>query len=365
MKIPFVDLAQQHAKLKEDISLVLENVIANSDFIRGSYMVPFEDEFGKLVGAKHCISCANGTDAIYIALKALGVGQGDEVITTSHTWISSSETITQAGAKVVFCDTYINTFNISVESIEEKINEKTKAIVVVHLAGQPAQIIKIKELADKYGLLIIEDCAQSHLAKIDNKTVGTIGDIATFSFYPGKNLGAMGDAGCIVTNNDDLADWMTLFARHGGKGDHLIEGINSRMDGIQAAILKVKLPFLKEWTIKRQIAADYYNELLSNIKDIITPYKDDNIEHVYHLYMIKVQNRDELKNYLRENGIPTVINYSKALPFYKAYDYLNHKREDFPNAYENQNKILSLPIYPEIEKVQQEYIVEKIINYYK
>ncbi len=358
MKIPFVDLYQQYNNLKSELDAAIAEVITNSDFIRGKQMEPFEQEFAAAIGSKHCISCANGTDALYIAMRALGVGSGDEVMTTAHTWISTSETITQTGARVVFCDTDERTFNIDADGVKAKITDKTRGIIVVHLCGQPADVDRIRKLADEHGFWLIEDCAQSHLAELGGKTVGTYGDIATFSFYPGKNLGAMGDAGGIVTNRDDLAEWMTLFARHGGKGNHLIEGINSRMDGLQAAVLRVKLPHLQEWTRKRQEAAARYDELFADVDEIETPYVAAGRSHVYHLYMIKTANRDSLRQYLNEKEIPSVINYSYALPFYKAYEYLGHSPADFPRAYANQGKILSLPIFPEITREQQEYVVK-------
>ncbi|MDA7670548.1 DegT/DnrJ/EryC1/StrS family aminotransferase [Verrucomicrobia bacterium] len=360
MKIPFVDLHAQYLGLKAEIDEAIASVIAGSEFIRGSHLEPFEEEFCAEVGSRFCISCANGTDALYIAMKALGTGAGEEVITTAHSWISTSETITQAGARVVFCDTEEDSFNIHPDLIESKITDRTKGIIAVHLCGQPAKIDKIRNIADKHGLWLIEDCAQAHLAKLDGKTVGTFGDIATFSFYPGKNLGAMGDAGGIVTDREDLADWMRLYARHGGKGEHLIEGINSRMDGLQAAILRVKLPHLREWTKKRQAAASNYDSLLTSLSDVVIPVVGPGMEHVYHLYMIKIPHRDLVRSKLSDRGIPTVINYGRALPFYEAYKYLGHKPSDFPAAAANQERILSLPLFPEITKAEQDYVVEQL-----
>jgi dTDP-4-amino-4,6-dideoxygalactose transaminase len=360
MKVPFVDLHQQYQGLKPEIDAAIAEVIANSDFIRGKHMVPFEEEYAAAIGTKHCISCANGTDALYIAMRALGAGLGDEVITTAHTWISTSETITQTGARVVFCDTDERTFNIDPDQIEAKITKKTKGIMVVHLCGQPADVDLIRKIADEHGLWVIEDCAQSHLASLGGENVGTFGDAATFSFYPGKNLGAMGDAGAIVTNRDDLAEWMTMFARHGGKGNHLIEGINSRMDGLQAAVLRIKLPYLQEWTKQRQAAALHYNELFADVSEIEVPYVAPNRQHVYHLYMIKTDKRDALRQHLNENEISSVINYSRALPFYKAYEYFGHQPKDFPRAHSNQGLILSLPIFPEMTREQQQHVVDNI-----
>ena len=234
-------------------------------------MDPFEDAWARTLGVKRCISCANGTDAIYIALRGLGLKRGDEVITSAHSWISTSESITQAGGRVVFCDTNEETFTIDPADIERKITPATVGIVPVHLYGQPADMGAIIKIAKKHNLWVIEDCAQAYLASYKGQLVGTFGNAATFSFYPGKNLGAYGDAGCVVTNDDRLADWMTTFARHGGKGDHVMEGINSRMDGLQAGILNAKLPHLPAWTAARRRVAACYNELLEDVGDVITP----------------------------------------------------------------------------------------------
>jgi dTDP-4-amino-4,6-dideoxygalactose transaminase len=365
LKVPFVDLNKQYLPLREEIDSAFARVIQDSSFIRGPEIEIFETNFARSTGVKHCISCANGTDALYIAMKALGLGAEDEVITTAHSWISTSETITQTGAKVVFCDTNENDCLIDVSKIEQLITSKTKGIIPVHLFGQAVDIDPLLEITKKHNLWVIEDCAQAHFATYNGKTVGTFGDAATFSFYPGKNLGAMGDAGCIVTNRDDIADHMKLFARHGGKGEHLIEGINSRMDGLQAAVLNIKLSKMDEWTDKRRKAAQYYNELLQSIPSVTLPIEKSGNKHVYHLYVIKVPNRDELKKFLEASDIQTVINYPKALPFYKAYDYLEHVPQDFPVAYENQSKIISLPIHPFVEEKEQEYVAEKIHGFFQ
>lgn len=364
MRIPFVDLHAQYISLKSEIDFAISDVIEKSAFIRSHYVDEFEEQFAKLQDIKHCISCGNATDALYILMKGLKIKPGEEVITSAHSWISTSETITQAGGKVVFCDTNFDSFTINANLIEQKITSKTVGIIPVHMCGQPADMLAIMEIAKKYNLWVIEDCAQAHLAEIDNKKVGTFGDAAVFSFYPGKNLGAMGDAGCLTTNNDQLASWCKLYARHGGKGEHTIEGINSRLDGLQAAILSVKLPHLKNWTIRRQEVAKRYDHLLRNIPEIKTPAVDKNRTHVYHLYIIKTERRNELKNYLALCGVETMLNYSKALPFYPAYGYLNHTETDFPAAFENQDKILSIPIYPEITDDQQDYVVDCIRNFF-
>jgi dTDP-4-amino-4,6-dideoxygalactose transaminase len=322
----------------------------------------FEQAWAPTLGVKHCVSCANGTDAIYIALRGLGVRPGDEVITSAHSWISTSETITQAGGRVVFCDTDEETFTIDPLDIEAKITPATVGIIPVHLYGQPADMGAIMAIARKHNLWVVEDCAQAHVARYNGRVVGTFGNAATFSFYPSKNLGAYGDAGCLVTNDDQLAGWMATFARHGGKGDHVMEGINSRMDGMQAAILNAKLPHLPAWTEARRHVAARYDELLEDVGDIVTPQVEAGRDHVYHLYVIRTANRDGLRKHLTEAGIATVLNYSKALPFYPAYAHLGHKPEDFPVAYANQSRILSLPIYPEIPKEAVEEVASEVKN---
>ena len=350
MKIPFVDLHAQYLTIKEEVDGAIAEVIAESAYIRGRHVDAFEHAWALTLGVSRCVSCANGTDAIYIALRGLGLKPGDEVITSAHSWISTSETITQAGGRVVFSDTDEETFTIDPVDIEAKITSATVGIVPVHLYGQAADMGAIMAIAKKHNLWIIEDCAQAHLATYNGQFVGTFGNVATFSFYPGKNLGAYGDAGCLVTNDVRLADWMATFARHGGKGDHIMEGINSRMDGLQAAILNAKLPHLPTWTAARCRLATYYNELLEDVGDVITPTVGSDRDHVYHLYVIRTENRDALREHLSEAGISTVLNYPKALPFYPAYAHLGHVSRDFQAAYFNQSRILSLPIYPEMQE---------------
>lgn len=364
MKIPFVDLHAQYLSLKPEMDAAIARVIAETSFIRGPEVDAFEKAWANTVGVKHCISCANGTDALYIAMRALNIKPGDEVITTAHSWISTSETITQAGGRVVFVDTDKDTFTIDPALIAAKITSRTVGIIPVHLYGQACDMDPIMALAEKHGLWVIEDCAQAHLAQYKGRQVGTFGRISTYSFYPGKNLGAYGDAGGIVTDDGKLADWMTNFSRHGGKGEHIMEAINSRMDGIQGAVLNVKLPHLAAWTDRRRRVAATYDRLLSGVGDIVRPKIGPNRDHVYHLYVIRTGLRDALKKRLTEAGIGTSLNYPKALPFYPAYAYLNHVPADFPNAYDNQSKILSLPIYPEMTDAMINYVVETIASVY-
>jgi dTDP-4-amino-4,6-dideoxygalactose transaminase len=354
--VPFADLHAQYLSIKLEIDAVIEDVIKSSAFVRGPYVDHFESAFAIAIGLKHCISCANGTDSLYIAMHALGVNSGDEVIVPAHSWISTSETVTQAGGVVVFCDTDADTFTIDPAQIEAKITPRTVGIIPVHLYGQPADMDAIMAIAEKYKLWVLEDCAQAHLAHYRGRMVGTFGNAASFSFYPGKNLGAMGDAGALVTNDSLLAERMAMFARHGGlkKGEHQIEGINSRLDGLQAAILSVKLPHLAGWTQRRQEIASEYDHLLSRTPGVTLPGVAKDREHVYHLYVIRHAQRDALARHLKANGIQTIINYPVALPFLQAYARFGHTPQDFPNAYYHQSHILSLPLFPEmtLEQIQ-------------
>ncbi|QYM77525.1 DegT/DnrJ/EryC1/StrS family aminotransferase [Horticoccus luteus] len=366
MKIQFVDLHAQYLTIKSEMDAAIARVIRDSAYVRGPFVDKFEQDYAALFGVPHCISCANGTDALYIAMKIMGVGPGDEVITTAHSWIATSETITQTGARVVFVDTDRDTFTIDPTLIAAMITSRTKGIIPVHLYGQAADMGPIMEIAKQHNLWVMEDCAQSHLARFQGKLTGTFGRVSTFSFYPGKNLGAYGDAGAILTSDAELARQMTCYARHGGltKGEHVIEGINSRLDGLQAAVLNVKLPHLQKWTAARQRIAARYNELLAGVGDVITPPVAPGRDHVYHLYVIRTEKRDALMAFLKERGVPTVLNYPVALPFLKAYAYLGHKPADFPVAYSHQSRILSLPIYPEMTDEMIGYVVEQIKAFY-
>jgi len=356
----FVDLKAQHDELKHEIDEAIARVIRDSAFIRGPDVDLFEARFAELTGAKHCVSCANGTDAIYIALRALGAGVGDEVITTAHSWIATSETITQTGAKVVFCDTEPDYFCLDPAKLEEKITPQTKGVILVHLYGQPADAEAIADICKHHNLWLIEDSAQAHLARLNGRQVGSFGDISTFSFYPGKNLGAMGDAGAIITNRDDLAEFAALFARHGGKGNHVMEGVCSRMDGLQAAILNVKMPWLALWNSARRGRAKLYGDLLSDAEDVTLPKTRSGAEPVWHLYVIRISDRDALRDHLGRLGIPSGIHYSRALPFYSAYAHLGHEPADFPVAYRHANEILSLPMHPHLTRSDQEQVAQAV-----
>jgi dTDP-4-amino-4,6-dideoxygalactose transaminase len=366
-KIPFVDLRAQYLTIKDSIDNAIAEVLNETSFIGGKHVKAFEKNFAALYGVKHCISCANGTDAIYIVLNMLGVGPGDEVITTACSWISTSETITQAGAKPVFVDIEPDFFTIDPARIEEKITPKTKAIIPVHLYGQMAQIDMIYAIAQKHNLSVIEDCAQSHFSELHGQRAGTFGIASTFSFYPGKNLGAYGDAGCILTDDDQLAKKCRMYANHGAlvKHQHQMEGINSRLDGLQAAILSTKLPNILEWTERRIQVARWYRENLDGVEQLVLPKIRPDSKHSFHLFVVRAEQREELINFLLENGIDTAIHYPVPLPFMPAYSYLGYTPGDFPVTHNYQSKILSLPIYPELTEEQVKYICEKIKSFYK
>ena len=360
--VPYADLQLQYESIKGEIDGAIAAVIRDNAFIRGPYVDAFEREFAGAVDIRHCVSCANGTDALYLAMAALKVRPGDEVITTAHSWISTSAMITHAGATVVFADTDETTFTIDPVAIEAAITPRTVGIIPVHLYGQPADMAAIMAIATKHKLWVVEDCAQAHLARYKGQQIGTFGAAATYSFYPGKNLGAMGDAGAVVTNDSALAEHMTMLARHGGliKHQHHIEGINSRLDGLQAAILSAKLPHLADWTRARQDAAKVYDAGLNQIEDVVVPEVAPDRTHVYHLYTIQHPHRDALAAHLAANGVQTAISYPTALPFLAAYSRLKHRPEQFPNAHRQQSRILSLSMFAEITREQQDEVIDLI-----
>ena len=372
MNIPFVDLKAQYQSIKTEIDNAIDKIINNASFIKGEAVTEFEHSFASTIGVKHCIGVGNGTDALIISLKTFGIDTGDEVIVPANSFIATSEAVTAAGGKVVFVDNYPDTYNIDVSKIEKAIIPHTKGIIAVHLYGQPADMDALSDIARKHNLFLLEDSAQGHLAEYKSENGGwkktsAFGDMATFSFYPGKNLGAYGDAGAIVTNDDELARKARMFANHGriSKYDHEFEGVNSRMDGIQGAVLGVKLEHLPRWTALRRKVAAYYSEQLKNVKEIVTPFVDsEKFRPVWHLYVIRTEKRDELLNFLKDKGISAGIHYPIALPNLQAYAYLGHKPSDFPVASNYQNKILSLPIFPEITKEQQDSVINAVKEFF-
>jgi dTDP-4-amino-4,6-dideoxygalactose transaminase len=365
MRVPFVDLAAQYRAYKEEFDAAFAEVIARTTFIGGEPVRQFERDYAEAYGVQHCVSCANGTDAIYIVLKMLGIGPGDEVITTACSWISTSETITQAGARPVFVD-IDDYFMIDTNLIERAITPRTKAIIPVHLYGQAAPLGPLEEMARRHGLHLIEDCAQAHFATWQGRRVGTVGVAGTFSFYPGKNLGAYGDAGALITHDADLARRCRMYANHGAlvKHEHQMEGINSRLDGLQAALLSRKLRHVEAWTRARQRIAQMYDTLLAGIPGVRTPAVRPGSTHVYHLYVIRARDRDALRNHLADRGIEVAVHYPRPLPFLPAYERFGHKPSDFPEAVAAQREILSLPIYPEMSDDMVAYVANSIRTFY-
>lgn len=381
MNIPFVDLKTQYESIKYEIDAAIAEVISKTAFIGGPFAALFEKDFAEYCHVEHCIGVGNGTDALFIALKTLGIGKGDEVITVANSFIATSEAITATGASVLFIDINPQTYNIDTEKLQEFVEDKcvfdqstnklinqstkrpVKAIIPVHLYGQPADMDPILELAKKYNLKVIEDAAQAHGADYKGRRIGSIGDAACFSFYPGKNLGAYGDAGAVVTNDPELATKIRMTANHGRieKYNHETEGINSRLDGIQGAVLGIKLKHLDNWSENRRANAYLYNEYLKDV-DVVTPVEIDDIRAVYHLYVVRTKNglREGLQNHLKENGVATGIHYPIALPNLNAYKYLNHQPNHFPEATRASTEILSLPMFPELEESQIKYIAKTI-----
>lgn len=360
MKIPFVDLYAQYKSIQTEIDAAIAGVIQNTSFIGGTTVQQFENDFAAYTGIKHVIGCANGTDSIEILLQSFGIGRGDEVIVPAASWISTSEAVTAVGAVPVFVDIEENYFTINPALIESAITKKTKAIIPVHLYGHPANMPAIMAIAKQYGLIVIEDCAQSHGASINGKMTGSFGHAASFSFYPGKNLGAYGDAGCMATNDAAIAAKARMIANHGqqGKHNHLMEGRNSRLDGLHAAVLSAKLPYLNRWTDKRIQHAALYNNLL---KTVSVPAVKENYNHVFHLYVIRTNKREQLQQQLKLAGVDTAIHYPVALPFLTCYNQRGFQPGNFPVAYSYQSQILSLPMYAEITDEQIHYVAG-IIN---
>jgi len=363
--IKFLDLKSQYQGIKPEIDEAIQSVIDNSAFIGGKHVVQFEDSFSNYIGVDYCIGVGNGTDALEIAIEALDMPIGSEIIVPANSFIASSEAVTRSAHRVVFVDIDTESYVISIEDLKKRITPKTKAIMAVHLYGHPCNMDELAKIAKEYNLYIIEDCAQAHGAEYKGKRVGGIGDIATFSFYPGKNLGAYGDGGAITTNNSELAIQCRKIANHGrvAKYDHDFEGRNSRLDGLQAAILNVKLKYLDDWIERRiQIANNYLLEL-DGIVDLILPVKQDWAKQAYHLFVIRTQRRDELQSYLLQNNIQTGIHYPISLPKLKAYQYLGQAHDQmFANV--SDSSLLSLPIGEHLSNKEIEKITFAIKSFF-
>lgn len=391
MKISLIDLKRQYETIKNESDKAVLDVLSSAQYIMSDNVKQFENEFNKYLGSKHSISVGNGTDALVIALKALRIGEGDEVITTPYTFFATAESISFVGATPVFVDVKLDTFNIDPTKIEEKITSKTKAIMPVHIFGQPCDMNAINKIAKKHNLYVIEDAAQAIGSEYRGQKIGTLSDIATFSFFPTKNLGCAGDGGMIVTDNDELADICRGLRTHGSgengqkaynilnnideniskdksrdntvynplKYYNYLIGHNSRLDELQAAILRIKLREIDKWNSARRENAKYYNEHLKDT-NLITPFEAKNLKHVYHLYILQSENRTELVSYLGEKGIATGVYYPVPLHLQKAYTSLEYKEGDMPNAEYLSHRTFAIPMFAELRDEEKQYIIEEI-----
>lgn len=364
--IKFLDLKKQYDSIKDEIDGAIRQVIEESGFIGGKYVSEFEKQFAEYTNSSFCIGVGNGTDALEIAIESLELPSGSEIIVPANSFIASAEAVTRQGCNVVFADCDKDTYTISTDDVERKITENTSAIIVVHLYGHPCDMTVLLELADKHGLYIIEDCAQAHGARYRHQAAGTLGDIAAFSFYPGKNLGAYGDGGAITTNDESLAKRARMIANHGriGKYDHKFEGRNSRLDGLQAAILSVKLKYLDEWTEQRIRVAEVYLRELADLDGLCLPVRRDWVRQVYHLFVVRTPHREQLKAFLDSKGIATGIHYPIALPKLPAYKYLN-QIDTTPVANEMDCQLLSLPIGEHITTDDARFISDIVKSFFR
>lgn len=361
MKVPFVTFVPMEEELHEDIRAAFERVLNRSWYIEGSEDRAFEKAFADYCGTKYCIGVGNGLDALTLVLKALGIGSGDEVIVPSNTFIATVLAVTSVGAKPVLVEPDIRTFNINPNLIEAAISEKTKAIIPVHLYGQACDMDPIMSIAKKYNLKVVEDCAQAHGATYKGRRVGTFGDAAGFSFYPGKNLGALGDAGAVVTNNEELADKIRALGNYGSdyKYHHIYQGINSRLDEMQAAFLSAKLPILDRMNEERRRIARLYSEGITNAK-IIKPYVAPDCVPVWHIYGIRCEKRDELEAYLNDKGIGTNKHYPIPIHLQECYKSMNVARGLLPIAEEISRTELSLPMYYGMKDEEIQYVIDAV-----
>ena len=376
MNVPFLDLKAQYKSIKEEVNAEIQKVLDNTAYILGESVSNFEKNFAEHHNVKYCLGTSSGTDGNHIALWAIGIGPGDEIIIPANTFIATAWGATLCGATPVFVDCHPESYNIDPAKIEEKITKNTKAIVAVHLYGQPADMDEIKKIADKYNLPVIEDAAQAHLSEYKGKKVGGLGLASSFSFYPGKNLGAYGEGGAVATNNDELFKKFKLLREHGQsqKYYHDSFGHNYRMEGIQGAVLNVKLKYLDKWTNERRRAAAKYKELLGGIDSIITPKEMDYAKHVYHLFVLQINKdnsieknselRDKLKDHLTENKIAVGLHYPIPLHLQKCFGNSGYKNGDFPVTEKLAATGLSLPMYPELSNEQIEFVSQKIKEFF-
>jgi dTDP-4-amino-4,6-dideoxygalactose transaminase len=362
MKVPFLDLKAHHASLTEEFDRAIREVIERSAFAGGPFMEKFEEEFAAFCGSSYAIGVGNGTDALWLALLALGIGEGDEVITVPNTFIATAEAITYCKARPVFVDVNQDTFTMNPAELEKSLTERTKAIIPVHLFGQPADMDPILEFARANGLFVVEDAAQAHGAEYKGRKAGTMGDAGCFSFYPGKNLGAFGEAGAVVTNDPELRNQIQMLRDHGQsrKYHHTTMGWNCRMDGIQAAVLSIKLGHLDEANSLRRKHALEYNRVFAGIDEIRTPFEVKYARHVYHVYAIRVQERDEIRRHLQEKGVGCAVHYPVPIHLQEACRNLGYEEGAFPIAEKLAEEFLSLPMFPELTAEQIEYVACRV-----
>lgn len=362
--IPILDSKRQYAQTGKEIEKEVLEVLASGSYILGKHNKALQTEFAEYVGAKYSVGLNSGTDALHLALRALNIGRGDEVITTAFTFVATASAIGLAGATPVFVDINPDTFNIDAEKIEAAITPKTKAIIPVHLYGQAAQMNKIMEIAKRHNLKVIEDCCQAIGAEFNGQKVGTFGDFGCFSFYPTKNLGGMGDGGMITCNDENLYNRILALRNHGGAVRYYHDelGVNSRLDEIQAAIIRVKMKYINEWNEKRRQNAYRYNELFAEYPEIATPKEAQGTHPVYHQYTIKIENRDEVHKLLQEKGIGAMIYYPVPLHLQKLHKSLGYKEGDLPYTEEDTKKVLSLPMFPELTDEEQQTVVKTVVE---
>jgi dTDP-4-amino-4,6-dideoxygalactose transaminase len=364
-KVPFFDLRRQYEKLKVELDDAFRSVFEKGNFILGENVKSFEEEFADYSNVKFAVGVGSGTEALHLSLRACGVGPGDEVITVPNTAVPTISAISSAGARPVFVDISSDTYAINVEKIEEKITERTKIIMPVHLYGHPAEMGQILKLASTHNLKVIEDACQAHGARYNGKNVGTIGNMGCFSFYPTKNLGAYGDGGMVVTNDEGLYERLVMLRNYGEvkKFTSKIEGFNSRLDEIQAAVLRVKLRYLDEWNNRRRDIAKLYRQLLKD-SGIQLPCEKEWAEHVYHLFVIRTNKRNVLRHCLEGRGIGTQIHYPIPIHQQEAYEKLGYRKGDFPVSEKNAEEILSIPIYPELTTGEIETVARCIKEFH-
>lgn len=362
--IPILDLKRQYDQIGKEIEKDVIDVLRSGCYILGPHNKAFAEEMAEFIGCEYAVTLNSGTDALHLALRALDIGEGDEVITTAFTFVATTEAIGIVGAKPVFVDINNDTFNIDAEKIEKAITPKTKAIIPVHLYGQPANMEVIMEIAKKHDLFVIEDCCQAIGAKIGDKQVGTFGDVGCFSFFPTKNLGAMGDGGLLTTNSKLINDRVISLRNHGGAVRYYHDeiGVNSRLDEIQAAILRIKLKHINEWNKKRRENAYRYNELFAKCADVITPVEMDDTYCVYHQYTIKIPNRDEVHKILQESGIGAMLYYPVPLHLQKVHAHLGVGEGSLPYTEDNTHVVISLPMFPELTAEEQKIVAETLIK---